>query len=528
MARKSRQFDRWREQLAPGTLPPRVRPKVIAATVGAVCAAGALAGALVLAMPWLMASLKPEPEPPVAFQFFDPDLGLIEGPQMTIAASAIDTTRVQRVVGNFILEAQARPERLNLYSSARPVPGGGMVRLADLDCRGSRPFAPPPLVEDPRRYPFMIEAIPFEEGVDAKRARFFAQPNFQDFEHRDAPLPVWIESPSHGEVVDSPFYVEGQAYESGFLQLRVRPKRWKTYYLKGQERMGGEIAFVRVEEGQEFKLRVREGSWEAFELYALFAKDRANLPTSEAIDSLPRGTGRVDIVGPVDFFVSPLRGPVRSEEELRRELDLMRIVSARFTTPLLTEERIPEVTLRYLVSGEVSGEAATLGLDYVLGVRPIYPVRQDPDDATRFVSVKPSDQPTHHVWIQSSPWATENGRFANKPVKFGVGHEKEPWEFELWLIAIRPEAKVRLEEGQAWLASALPEGCIRVASVSVVKMPQPERTPDAESQVQARTPLEAILPSIQRASQQRIQGYQRSDRRELHAWPSEIRERHQL
>lgn len=500
MTKRSKGFDRWRERMGVGVRPVRVWPKVAAAIAGTMVVASFAFG-----IPWYLTRV-----PAGQLIVLEPRLELTGERQLTVAASVIDTRRVQRVSANFLRPpGEAKPVPFDLYSSPQPIRGGGVVRLADLDCYGSRPFLSPPLVENRRRYQFMIEAIPFG-AAGTKPVRFFAQPNFQEFERREKPLPVWIESPYHGQVVDYSFDVEGQAYEAGFLQLRVRPKRWGRYYLKGRDGAVDGASAIPVKRGQEFKVPVHEGSSEGFELYALFAKNREDLPASEAINSLPYGMSRVDIIGPVDFFLNPLRGPVRTDEQWEEDIELAAKIAARFTTPPQAGTEVPLVKLRDFASGEVSPEAEQMNLRYVLGVRPIYRVKPAPEDPAEFVPAEPGEPPTHHVWIQSDPWSLEKGRFENKPVKFGVDPEEGAFEFELWLIAIQPQAKVRLEKGQAWLASALPEGCVRATSVTVVKLPSPEQDLEAESGVQASTAVETVLPPMQWRSQQRIRGYQRS------------------
>ncbi|GAH87935.1 unnamed protein product, partial [marine sediment metagenome] len=103
---------------------------------------------------------------------------------------------------------------------------------------------------------------------------------------------------------------------------------------------------------------------------------------------------------------------------------------------------------------------------------------------------KALEEPTHYVWIQSEQWEMQNGRFEDQEVKLGTGDEDKPWLFEIWLIAIRPQATVRLEEYQAWLASALPEGCVRAASMRVVKIPtEVEERPEPERNLQVAEPV---------------------------------------
>ena len=64
----------------------------------------------------------------------------------------------------------------------------------------------------------------------------------------------------------------------------------------------------------------------------------------------------------------------------------------------------------------------------------------------------------------------EDAQFEGKTAKFGVSADR-PEEFELWLIAVEPDAEVMPEEYQAWLDCALPKGWVRVASVKVKKIP---------------------------------------------------------
>jgi hypothetical protein len=260
------------------------------------------------------------------------------------------------------------------------------------------------------------------------------------------------------------------AYEDGFLQLRTRPKLQGRYYLKGLEETKEQEFAVRLRSGQSFRIPVYESGAESFEIYALFADKREYLPPGDAIDTLPYGTGRVDILGPIDFFLYPLYGPVRTDEQIGLDLSLVRDVSARFTVPDQNAQESLQVTWKYVCSGQVSAEASKLDLRYVLGVRPMYPVKPDPDKPGYFVK-SVSWGAGQNIWIQSSPWKIEDTSFEGKLAVFGVEQEAHPcWEFELWLIAIRPGIPVELQTGQSWLASALPEGCVRAASIKVIKI----------------------------------------------------------
>ena len=415
---------------------------------------------------------KPAGPPPA---IVEPRLEFMEARELTLAESEIDTRHVQRLVAHFLDPSAGalKGTAVELYTATKPPLDAGLIQLAKLDCIGARPFSVPAQVKDLRNYQFMLEAIQFDTRPAARMVRFFAQPDLRQLERRESPWPIWIESPSFGQVLESPlpFYVKGQAYEDGFLQLRTRPKLQGRYYLKGLKKPVGKEFAVRVKTGQPFgDLPVQEGGSEGFELYALFAKEKEYLPRSEAIDALPHGTGRVEIIGPIDFFLSPPVGHARTIQELEHELGLIQTVQARLTSPDQDAKQTPHVSLRYFCSGQVSSESDKLNYRYVLGVRPIYPVKPDPDQPMRYIKTVKGG-PGHNVWLQSSPWQMENGTFEGKLVKFGVEKEAFPyWEFELWLIAVEPEVTIQLEEGQAWLASALPEGCVRVASVTVVKV----------------------------------------------------------
>lgn len=461
MAKGLKQFDRWAEQLMPGLVHARPAWRRLGAPVGLVLLVGVVAVVVV----WQ--ALGPSPAPIAIVELHlepvqsDPTL------VFSAASSAIDTRRVRRLTAYFLTDPSTGLKPIHaqvLYDAPSPVPRaeGGLVTLAELGAPGASPFSPPAAVQEAGLYQLVLEAERFDAEAGVAPARFFAQPNFRKLERRDRPWPVWIRSPRQDAVLKSPFPVTGQAYEDGFLQLRTKPKLWQMYYQKGNVAMA-------LKAGKEFTIRVAEGGTQAFELYALFAKKAEYLPQADAIQALPRGTGRVEIIGPIDFFVRQLHGPVRSDEQMRKDLDLAKTISARFTVPDQAAKRPLAVKWRHKCGGTVSPQAEKLGLRYVLGVRPMYPLRERPRQKPRFVKAKPGEGVGHHVWIQSSPWRTKNCRFRDKLVKFGIEHEVYAYAFELWLIAVRPGATVELEEYQPWLASALPEGCVRAASMIVAK-----------------------------------------------------------
>jgi hypothetical protein len=132
-------------------------------------------------------------------------------------------------------------------------------------------------------------------------------------------------------------------------------------------------------------------------------------------------------------------------------MELAEKMSARFTAPAPVATGPTAVSWKYLCSGLVEANAAK-DYQFVIGV-------------------------VHgtHVWFQSKPWKTD-GQFNGKEVGFGVQDEVQAEVFfQLWLIAVRPDAVGRIQDGQAWVASALPEGCIRVADVEVVKRKAAEK-----------------------------------------------------
>lgn len=488
MVKILRQFDRWREELMPGFAPVserRIWPKV--ATSGVV---GLLVGIVVLGTMWYAA--KPTPMP--AEETADLRLAVAGAERSWFDASQteIDPSVIKQVAVRYIDpdKGQEPLQTLALYDSPVPrkaaVPG--LVRLAALGGTGAKPFYGVPTKVIAERYEVQLEAVPFMAEVTPISRTWFAQRNFGRLQLGDRPSPVWIESPQHGQVLDRPFSVKGQAYEDGYVQLRVKPKLHSRYYMKGLNE--GEFA-MHLGAGQSFELSVYEGGSEGFELYILFATQQKYLPSADVIDALPYDTGRVDVLGPVDFFLVPLQGPVRTDQQLKDDLEVVRKVAAHFTGPDQDAKEPPQVTWQYPCSGHVSAEAGELGLRYVLGVRPMYPVKPDANRPGRFTKSAPWG-PGHNVWIQSSPWKTRNNSFEGKLVGFGVEHEKHPyWEFELWLIAIRPEAAVQLEGGQAWLASALPEGCVRVASVRVIKVAE-DTQDESESNLQVTKPAESL------------------------------------
>ena len=289
------------------------------------------------------------------------------------------------------------------------------------------------------RYEIALVAEPFAEAFEPIRSSWYAQQQCGRLQLRDRPAPLWLKSPTQGEVLESPFSVEGQAYEDGYVQIRTAPKLTRNLYYLAET--------LPVRSGEDFCVEVTEGAYEAFELYALFAARLEDLPRGNPIRALPYETGRVEIIGPIDFLVKQLMGPVRTAAELEAEAKLRRLVDARLTAPPQDAPVPPEVAWKSDVSGRVSAEAVERDLRFVLGVRH-----------------------KHYVWFQSDPWQPgPDGRFEQKPVRFGVENEVEPEvRFELWLIALTPGAE-EIRKGQAWLAAGLPKGAVRVAAVEVVK-----------------------------------------------------------
>lgn len=367
-------------------------------------------------------------------------VGVGERCWMDASATKIDPQRVQRVLARFVDQEDRQPlQTVELYSADEQsrVAGGRLISLAQLDCPGAKPFAAVLPASAPR-YEVAIEALARDDATSVE-GRWYAQQNFGRVELRNRPSPIWVQSPRHGEVVDSPFYIKGQAYTDGFIQVRIKPKMWNLYYLAGG---------VRVHAGQDFgPLPIREGGAEGYELYVLYSQKQDYLPRSNPVEGLPYDTGRVEIIGPVDLVVRPKYGPIRTLAQLKAELQLAEEIGAQFITPPGDARTPPEVTWEYRCSGRVSPQAAKRDMLYVLGV-----------------------MHGRHVWFQSPPFSLDHGGFHEKLVRFGVRNETAAEvQFELWLIAVEPAVAAVVEKDQACPASALPQGCVRVAAVPVVK-----------------------------------------------------------
>jgi len=469
MVKILKQFDHWREDAAPGFRKRPVWPKAVTAGVAGVLLAAFVVGIVLYRAgpPEVQVVAIEGVRPKVTLTVLNEQTreGAFEAPKrvrLSAAETLLDPAR-WRDMRVYFLE-HTRPTEpihsLRLYSSSRAAPPVGkglnarLRSLAEVGYDIAKGFPKGGLAfAEFCRYQLVLEATSPESRAAAKKLTLFAGPDLH-WEPRDEPWPIWIQSPYYGQVLESPFLITAQAYKDGYVQFRVKPKRWPKYYLAPKDEFE-----IPVTKGEIVEKKVYEGSWEGFELYALFAEERERLPHRREIDTLPGKRSLVDVIGPIDFYVNPLVGPIRTDAQIRSELDLVQKLSARFTVPDQKAEEIPQAVRReYRCSGEVFA-----GIRYVLGVRPMYPVEISQG------GFKSLATPTHYVWMQSESWKMPNGRFEDRLVKLGTGEENKPWLFEIWLIAIEPDATVHFEEYQAWLASALPQGCVRAASVRVIK-----------------------------------------------------------
>lgn len=424
---------------------PFVFPRPKRAAAAAAAALFLIAVGLLGIAAWMLSG----PDEPAHVAGLDTSLNVVLGSDeglLSAGNTAIDTASVRSLQVHVRgPDGDGAVERtIPLYEAAGAAPGPTgthLTPLAQLDCPGARPFAAIPAGATWNRYQATLEAVPFNQGADATtlRTRWHVQRNFGAYQTRRSPWPIWIEAPRRGELLQSPFLVTGQAYQDGFMQVWSRPKAHEKFYLKGARAVSAGRAFP--------ALKVTEGAAEGFELYVLFASLEQHLPDGRSLLALPVETGAVDVIGPVDFLLRQRAGPVRSAAELGAELDLVKAVAARFIDPAAEGTEAARVNLKHDCRGTVSDKARELDLRFILGVRPV-PGR-------------------HHVWLQSEPWHAEDGRFT-RPARFGFD-DRQAERFELWLIAVGPDVDVALEAEQAWLASALPDGCVRVASVPVLR-----------------------------------------------------------